>query len=257
MAQPAAADRATRAYQRKQQAAKRQWTLAVLASGENDHTVRNLAIAVGLIVAARLAAGLKVTPSWLSRQPQFKKLAAAVTATAAARSLLAEQLLPGLIAQTRADAAAYTAARGRKLDGFSRSSDEEHAAVDVAVASAVVYLHERRKTHAKLRTKLAGLIVEEANRPIKPFTTASVIAAAAGRVLAETAHTLTVLATETANAGRAVIFAALGRAGFWQWVTANDDRTCPDCEARHGRIYPTWTSFAEFHPRCRCIAMPL
>jgi len=38
-------------------------------------------------------------------------------------------------------------------------------------------------------------------------------------------------------------------------LASNDERTCPTCAARNGRIYPVDRVALPFHPRCRCVAV--
>ena len=40
-------------------------------------------------------------------------------------------------------------------------------------------------------------------------------------------------------------------------LASNDERTCPTCASRNGRIYPVDRLVLGFHPRCRCIAVPV
>jgi SPP1 gp7 family putative phage head morphogenesis protein len=40
------------------------------------------------------------------------------------------------------------------------------------------------------------------------------------------------------------------------WYATSDDRTCPICNARAGRIYKRASTNAPAHPRCRCMLSP-
>jgi uncharacterized protein with gpF-like domain len=40
-------------------------------------------------------------------------------------------------------------------------------------------------------------------------------------------------------------------------LASNDERTCPTCAARNGRVYPVDRVLLPFHPRCRCVAVPV
>ncbi len=40
-------------------------------------------------------------------------------------------------------------------------------------------------------------------------------------------------------------------------LASSDERTCPTCASRNGRIYPVDRLVLGFHPRCRCIAVPV
>ncbi len=40
-------------------------------------------------------------------------------------------------------------------------------------------------------------------------------------------------------------------------LASNDERVCPTCAARNGRVYPTDRLVLPFHPRCRCVAVPV
>ena len=40
------------------------------------------------------------------------------------------------------------------------------------------------------------------------------------------------------------------------WYATSDDRTCPICNARAGRIYKRISTQAPCHPRCRCYLAP-
>jgi SPP1 gp7 family putative phage head morphogenesis protein len=38
-------------------------------------------------------------------------------------------------------------------------------------------------------------------------------------------------------------------------LASNDERVCPTCAARNGRVFPTDRVILPFHPRCRCVAV--
>lgn len=38
-------------------------------------------------------------------------------------------------------------------------------------------------------------------------------------------------------------------------LASNDERVCPTCASRNGRVYPTDRIVLPFHPRCRCVAV--
>ena len=40
-------------------------------------------------------------------------------------------------------------------------------------------------------------------------------------------------------------------------LASNDERTCPTCAARNGRVFPVDRLVLPFHPRCRCVATPV
>jgi SPP1 gp7 family putative phage head morphogenesis protein len=40
-------------------------------------------------------------------------------------------------------------------------------------------------------------------------------------------------------------------------LASNDERVCPTCAARNGRVYPVDRVILPFHPRCRCVAAPV
>lgn len=40
-------------------------------------------------------------------------------------------------------------------------------------------------------------------------------------------------------------------------LASNDERTCPTCASRNGRIYPVGRVPIPWHPRCRCVAVPV
>jgi len=65
--------------------------------------------------------------------------------------------------------------------------------------------------------------------------------------------------TELANA---YAQGALGRArergdAYVRVLASNDERVCPTCAARNGRIYPVDRVVLGYHPRCRCVAVPV
>lgn len=43
--------------------------------------------------------------------------------------------------------------------------------------------------------------------------------------------------------------------GYVRVLASNDERTCPICASRNGRIYPADRVPLTFHPRCRCVAV--
>jgi SPP1 gp7 family putative phage head morphogenesis protein len=45
--------------------------------------------------------------------------------------------------------------------------------------------------------------------------------------------------------------------GYVRVLASNDERTCPTCASRNGRIYPVDRVPIPWHPRCRCITIPL
>jgi SPP1 gp7 family putative phage head morphogenesis protein len=40
-------------------------------------------------------------------------------------------------------------------------------------------------------------------------------------------------------------------------LASNDERVCPTCAARNGRVYPVDRVVLPFHPRCRCVVVPV
>lgn len=71
----------------------------------------------------------------------------------------------------------------------------------------------------------------------------------------------TVARTEVATAQNAGIFDLYSEAGVAtvRWLTADDERVCPQCEALDGEIVPLGTAFSDSevaqppaHPNCRC-----
>lgn len=40
-------------------------------------------------------------------------------------------------------------------------------------------------------------------------------------------------------------------------LASNDERTCPTCASRNGRVYPVDRIVLPWHPRCRCVAVPV
>lgn len=40
-------------------------------------------------------------------------------------------------------------------------------------------------------------------------------------------------------------------------LASNDERVCPTCASRNGRIYPVDRIVLPWHPRCRCVAVPV
>jgi SPP1 gp7 family putative phage head morphogenesis protein len=43
--------------------------------------------------------------------------------------------------------------------------------------------------------------------------------------------------------------------GFVRVLASNDERVCPTCASRNGRVYPVDRVPIPFHPRCRCVAV--
>ena len=44
---------------------------------------------------------------------------------------------------------------------------------------------------------------------------------------------------------------------FVRILASNDERVCPTCAARNGRVFPTDRVTLPWHPRCRCVAVPV
>jgi SPP1 gp7 family putative phage head morphogenesis protein len=65
--------------------------------------------------------------------------------------------------------------------------------------------------------------------------------------------------SELANAYVGAQKAAAARNGFGyaRWIATKDERTCPVCASRHGRIYRLDEVVAPAHPRCRCSLSPV
>ena len=65
--------------------------------------------------------------------------------------------------------------------------------------------------------------------------------------------------SELANAYVGAQKAAAARNGFGyaRWIATKDERTCPVCASRHGRIYRLDEVVAPGHPRCRCSLSPV
>jgi SPP1 gp7 family putative phage head morphogenesis protein len=65
--------------------------------------------------------------------------------------------------------------------------------------------------------------------------------------------------SELANAyvGAQKAAAARNGYGYARWIATKDERTCPVCASRHGRIYRLDEVVAPAHPRCRCSLSPV
>jgi SPP1 gp7 family putative phage head morphogenesis protein len=65
--------------------------------------------------------------------------------------------------------------------------------------------------------------------------------------------------SELANAYVGAQKATAARNGFAyvRWIATKDERTCPVCASRHGRIYRLNEIVAPAHPRCRCSLSPV
>jgi len=65
--------------------------------------------------------------------------------------------------------------------------------------------------------------------------------------------------SELANAyvGAQKASAARNGYGYVRWIATKDERTCPVCASRHGRIYRIGEVVAPGHPRCRCSLSPV
>jgi len=65
--------------------------------------------------------------------------------------------------------------------------------------------------------------------------------------------------SELANA---YVQGALARArergdAYVRVLASNDERVCPTCAARNGRVFPVDLVVVPFHPRCRCVVVPV
>lgn len=65
--------------------------------------------------------------------------------------------------------------------------------------------------------------------------------------------------TELANAYAQGALARARERGdtYVRVLASNDERVCPTCAARNGRVYPVDRVVLGFHPRCRCVAVPV
>lgn len=65
--------------------------------------------------------------------------------------------------------------------------------------------------------------------------------------------------SELANAYVGAQKAAASRNGFiyGRWIATKDERTCPVCASRHGKIYRLDEMVGTLHPRCRCSLSPV
>ena len=65
--------------------------------------------------------------------------------------------------------------------------------------------------------------------------------------------------SEIANAYVDAQKASAARNGFTygRWIATKDERTCPVCASRHGRIYRLDQMVGTLHPRCRCSLSPV
>jgi SPP1 gp7 family putative phage head morphogenesis protein len=71
---------------------------------------------------------------------------------------------------------------------------------------------------------------------------------------------ITIARTETLAAGNAAAKERYTAAGVEtvEWVAALDDRVCPECEGKHGNVYPLDQSpDLPVHPNCRCTLVPV
>jgi len=62
------------------------------------------------------------------------------------------------------------------------------------------------------------------------------------------------VATEVSVDSNSTSISAARAAGatYVRWITAQDERVCPVCASRHGRIYLSDRITVPAHPRCRC-----
>ena len=60
--------------------------------------------------------------------------------------------------------------------------------------------------------------------------------------------------TETIRSYNTAVSTKYKRSGIkkWRWLTAFDERTCPECASRDGRVYEWGDEQPPLHPRCRC-----
>jgi len=64
------------------------------------------------------------------------------------------------------------------------------------------------------------------------------------------------------NYGRYYSWNKSGVVKYKQWLTAYDDRVCPECDSMNGEVTPIGQSFSSgelmppLHPNCRCTAIP-
>lgn len=65
--------------------------------------------------------------------------------------------------------------------------------------------------------------------------------------------------SELANAYVGAQKAAAARNGYiyGRWIATKDERTCPVCASRHGKIYRLDEMVGTLHPRCRCSLSPV
>lgn len=71
---------------------------------------------------------------------------------------------------------------------------------------------------------------------------------------------VTIARTETLAAGNAAAKERYSAAGveMVEWIAAYDDRVCPECEEKHGTVYPIDGSpDLPVHPNCRCTLVPV
>ncbi|MBO8173497.1 MAG: minor capsid protein [Bacillaceae bacterium] len=65
------------------------------------------------------------------------------------------------------------------------------------------------------------------------------------------------------NFGRYGAYKKSGVVEYKQWLTAFDDRTCPECESMNGEVVPLNKPFSSgdmtppLHPNCRCTIIPI
>lgn len=66
--------------------------------------------------------------------------------------------------------------------------------------------------------------------------------------------------TETTRAfqnGNMMAWLATGYVSMHQWNTQNDERVCPICSPKDGKIYPIGGEAPPAHPNCRCWVSPV
>ena len=63
--------------------------------------------------------------------------------------------------------------------------------------------------------------------------------------------------TRAFDAGNRMAWAATGYISFHQWNTQKDERVCPICGPKDGKVYHLTGEKPPAHPRCRCWVSPV
>jgi len=233
--------------------------MRLMYSRQADALLDDLVMVTRMIDTAR-ANGTEVNPDWLRRQQRYIDLIA--QADARFRQVSDDGL--GILEQTQLEASERGTTAGQDL--------LKAAGIDVEFGQSINAPASERLTMAldpdsPLRELMDGYGTMSRDILVDELMSGMGRGASAGAIIANTRRRLngqviprleTLVRTEMMRAYRGALFDQYAdHVSQWEWMAAQQMRTCKACLAMDGKRFPMTVRFMPSHVNCRCIPTPV